>query len=538
VNDVGNLEMAQDASTTKPAGAKAVIVFLWAFVGVAMMILGWTYATPLGAAPDEASHILQAVAIVRGQFDEPEHPGPLGLVATVRVPGWAELLNGECYGILQDGEFGLCSVVTSANSGTTVSANTQYSNAPPLYYVIAGVPTLFLSGKPALYAIRVVGDGLNAALVALGIWLLLRFFPRRTVLVGVLIALSPMVLFLMSVVSSSGLEIASGFASWCGALCIIAHPKVPGALGIWTAIAVSFLLMIRPTSPLDVVIIAIVMAVLVGWRGLSVRLNQSLRPFVVIVSIAAAITVVMLFIDGIPHLQGLRPPHPMSLLSNMWTTLRLSGRRLAQCVGNFGWLNSPSPPWVVAVWVGSLAVLTGVAVFVSASCRRALVVLALLILAMPLLLESPQINTVNQYWQGRYWLPVVVGFPLVAATFPWPERRLRRPGALTRPIAPVLTLALGIVLMIGQVAAFELALSRNEAVNEVLKEAFLHRQSVTGVHVATTAWSPPGGNAVVTLVFVVGAIITLALAVVMTARQPEAVHVTSPERELAIVERS
>ena len=69
---------------------------------------------------------------------------------------------------------------------------------------MVGIPSLFLAGDSAVYAMRLVGDLVNAALVALGISLLLRYHPRRTVLVGVLIALSPMVLFLMAVVSSSG----------------------------------------------------------------------------------------------------------------------------------------------------------------------------------------------------------------------------------------------------------------------------------------------------------------------------------------------
>ena len=63
---------------------------------------------------------------------------------------------------------------------------------------------------------RLTSDLLNAGLVALGISLLIRYYPRRTPLVGVLLALSPMVLFLMAVVTSSGLEISAGFATWCG----------------------------------------------------------------------------------------------------------------------------------------------------------------------------------------------------------------------------------------------------------------------------------------------------------------------------------
>ena len=44
------------------------------FLGLGMMLGAWSFATPMAAAPDEPSHVVQATAILQGQFDEPEHP--------------------------------------------------------------------------------------------------------------------------------------------------------------------------------------------------------------------------------------------------------------------------------------------------------------------------------------------------------------------------------------------------------------------------------------------------------------------------------
>ena len=205
------------------------------------MICAWSLATPIGAAPDEPAHIAQSVAIVRGQFDEPTYKASTGPLARVRVPGWAA--NGTCF-VKADVDTRATQTGIAAACADTLSDTTrlalvpiQFSNSPPLYYVVAGIPSLFLSGASALYAMRLLSDLLNAGLVALGIWLLIRYYPRRTPLVGVLIALSPMVLFLMAVVTSSGREIPSGFATWCGALCIVEHPRVPRTLATWTAVA-------------------------------------------------------------------------------------------------------------------------------------------------------------------------------------------------------------------------------------------------------------------------------------------------------------
>jgi heme/copper-type cytochrome/quinol oxidase subunit 3 len=497
---------------------RPVIAFLWAFLGVGMMLCAWSFATPMGAAPDEPSHVVQATAIVRGQFDEPEHPTGIGPVATVNVPAWARNMIAPCFTkyrivarALGHPNVTPACVETLGESKTIVAADTQFSNAPPLYYAVMGIPSLFFAGDSAVYAMRLVGDLVDAALVALGISLLLRYFPRRTVLIGFVIALSPMVLFLMAVVSSSGLEIASGFATWCGGLCVVKNPRVPRALAIWTAVAAILLALSRPTSPLDVAIIAIVLAFLVGWHGLQERLNPSLRPLWIPLVGVFLVAAIFLVIGGPPRLTGAPLAHPVSLLSNMRTSFGLTGARLRQLVGNFGWLDTPVPTWVVVVWATCLAGLTAAALFVSAPCRRALPVLAALILAMPLALESPQINRVGTYWQGRYWLPLAVGFPLVAASFTWRARRAGRPGhgpPAREWVVPTLTLCLGALLFAGQVASFQHALTRYEVGLGVPPKS-------------PVVWLPPGGHLPVEVLFVVGALVTLAMVVVMMARQWE-----------------
>ena len=425
------------------------------------MICAWSFATPIGAAPDEPAHIAQAVAIVRGQFDESTGQGSL---ARVHVPGWAAqnaiscFVNSDLLARTTQTGLALPCADTLSDTRKPAVALTQFSNAPPLYYVVAGIPSLFLSGPSALYAMRLISALLNAGLVAIGISLLVRYHPRRTPLVGVLIALSPMVLFLMAVVSSSGLEISAGFATWCGGLCVVEHSQLPRALAIWTALAAVLLVLSRPTSPLDVAIITVVLAFLVGWRGLRERLNPTLVPLWSPVVVAVLATGCFLAAFGAPPLIGVAPHHPASLVSNMWTTLRLSGVRLRQCIGVFGWLDTPVPTWVVIVWTSCVAGLTALALAFSAACRRALPVLALLILAMALALESPRIDTINVWWQGRYWLPVVVGFPLVASTFQYPSRSQGYRRTERQWVVPALALGVGLVLLVAQVASFERAL--------------------------------------------------------------------------------
>jgi hypothetical protein len=303
-------------------------------------------------------------------------------------------------------------------------------------------------------------------------------------------------------VSSSGLEIASGFATWCGGLCIVELPQVPRPLAVWTAVAAALLVLSRPTSPLDAAIITVVLAFLIGWKGLRRRLNPSLVPLWSPLLATVILAGLFLAVFGLPHLTGVAPRHPAGLLSNMWTTLKLTGPRLRQCIGDFGWLDTPVPAWVVGLWTACVVGLIALALTLSSACRRALPVLALLILAMPLALESPQINTVDVYWQGRYWLPVAVGVPLVASTFTWRPRRHEHRRIGREWVAPALTLGLGLVLLAAQIGSFEHALTRYEVGLDVPAGS-------------PTFWLPPGGHDPVVVAFVGGAVLTLALAVCM-----------------------
>ncbi len=506
--------MSQDGKSAGRSRIGNFLLFAWAFVGVGLMLGAWSFATPLGAAPDEPSQIIQAAAIVRGQFDQPEQNTASGPEANVQVPEWvAEVAYlPDCFAFRPQTSAG-CAPRLDRSSVSTM-ASTQFSHYPPLYYVIVGLPSLFQVGAPAVYAMRLTGDLLDAALVALGIYLILRYHPRRMLLIGVLIALSPMALFIMAVVNSSGLEIAAGFATWCAGLCVIEYPVVPRALAVWTSIAAAMLILARPTSPADALIIGVVLMTLVGWRGLGRRLNRSLRPIWIPVAAATATAGIFLLVDGRPGLLGVRASHSATLLSNMATTWHLTGLRLRQTIGDFGWLDTPVPTTVVIVWTSALAGLSVVALTLSARCRRALPVLAAFILAMPLVFESPQINTVGPFWQGRYWLPVVVGFPLVASSFEGRADRHRLRGARVRWTGASVALALGTVLIVAQIASFEQALRRYQ----------------TGLGAdagALNRWLPPGGHLPVVIVFALGAITTLALVVVMMLR---------PRREQASLE--
>jgi hypothetical protein len=469
------------------------VSFAWVFMAVGLCIGAWSLSTPLGAAPDEPEHLIQAAALVRGQFDGPRvpvHYGQLlmGNMGTVRVPAWVtDIADPE--GLSLDSP--ICPTTSSCHLGPPLDSSsthlitsaTQFSNYPPLYYLIVGGPTLIATGTGALYGVRILGVLLDSLLIALGLYLLARYH-RRSVLIGALLALTPSVLFFGSVVNSSGMEIAAGFAAWCAGLCIVAAEEVTRSLVLLTSLSFVALVLCRPTSWVDALVILGVLGVLGGWKRCR-DLVSTLRTLWATLIVAIAVAGCFLLIVGTPSLLGIKQRTPLSLVGSTWLTLRLMGGQLRQTIGVFGWLDLDAPAWVIALWIVAIVVLVAYALAVSRRARRALPLVAAAIFFYPFLFETPQMNTVGPYWQGRYWLPLAVGLPLVAA-------------AVLPPLRRSWLVVLGTLLAVAQLGAFVSTLDTYNG----------HPVKPGSV----ALWSPPGGAPLTIALFVVGQVLLVGLA--------------------------
>jgi len=483
----------------RPVRRGRYLALLTAFV---MVISAWSLATPLMASPDESAQQAQAVAIVRGQFDEPHVKGPTGAISFVNVPAW--VLSGyllpNCFAFKPDHPAG-CNVHVPT-SGPVLQAPTQFSNYPPLYFLLTGLPSLVLTGTTAMHAMRLVAVLVNASLLALGIYLLARFHPRRSALIGALVAITPMVLFLSSVVNNSGVEIAAAIAAWCGGLCVIEQRKVPRALGLWTSVAFVVFILSRPLSPVNAAIVLTVLAVLAGRRRIRMlSRDPGARRIGLTVVASMLVAGVFLGAGGLPGLLGFPLKPPLSFGAAFHQVLLLDPSRLQQGIGRFGWNDTPLPEWVPTLWVTLTILLCLVGLIRSSRFRIALPLLALAIFLMPVIFEIPKINAVGAYWQGRYWLPLLVGIPLTAASSrsTWAHSR---PSAFVPP--PIAALIRGVTIVAvcsmvawAQIAAFLLT---------------LHRYTV-GLHApasAPIAWTPVGGVDAVVILFTAGEVLVVA----------------------------
>jgi hypothetical protein len=330
--------------------------------------------------------------------------------------------------------------------------------------------------------VRILGVLLDSLLIALGLYLLVRY-QRRPVLIGALIALTPAALFFGSVVNSSGMEIAAGFAAWSAGLCLVRVEQVTRPLIILTSLAFVALILCRPTSWVTALVILLVLGVLGGWRRCQ-ELIPDLRILWTTLILALAVAGCFLVVAGTPSLLGIQEHPPLSLVGSVWLTLRLFGGQLRQMVGVFGWLDVLAPTWVIALWIVATVAVVAYALRASSQVRRALPCLVVAIVAYPFLFETPQLNSVGPFWQGRYWLPLAVGLPLVAAAgLP----ALRRSWAI----------AAGSLLAVGQLGAFVSALS-----------AYNGHPVTPG---SANLWAPPEGTVLTITLFSIGQLLLVCL---------------------------
>src|SRR5690606_25622261 len=96
-------------------------------------------------------------------------------------------------------------------------------------------------------------------------------------------------------------------------------------------------------------------------------------------------------------------------------SLDRSVARMAEMVGNLGWLDTPLPTWLIAGW--GLACVVVLALALRQGWWRDRFVLVGMVAAtvgLPVAAELSQAADLGLFWQGRYTLPVAVGVAVLA----------------------------------------------------------------------------------------------------------------------------
>jgi hypothetical protein len=378
-------------------------------VGLQLAVAAWSLAMPPFSGPDEGAHVIKAMAVVRGELLG--EAGDSSVLRRVQVPATYSNVGvyPPCYAagteITAD-----CQLPLPASAGPLARAQTYVIRYPPLFYVLGGWPSLFLSPAKAVYALRLAASLPDVLLVAAA---LLATSRRRYASLGVLVAFSPMVLYLAATFNPNGLETAAAMCLWaCGAALLRQDcpPWVTHAFGV----AGFLLTLTRGLSPLWFLIIVVVLLMIGGRPRVAEALTSfALRRWLLLDLFASLIGIGYVFVAH--SFDVLRPPRGIhaSAASAIRSSAGQSLDWTQQAIGYFGWLDSPAPFLTYAVWVVVLAILV-----VSAVGHRRRWFLAVLLLlfgtfAGSIVIEAARLGTYGHGWRGRYMLPLLVGVPIL-----------------------------------------------------------------------------------------------------------------------------
>lgn len=471
-----------------------VVAFLISFCAMAL----WSVATPLFAAPDEPVHVIKAAAVVRGQLLGKALPAPtLPAIEIVRVP--------EFYGSPTTENLPTCfhrkpTVPASCEpkpvgSAKMVGARIYNARYPPLYYAVVGLPSLLGEGTWALYLMRLVSALLSSVFIGLAVMSALHWSRNRVVLVGVLIAATPMAVFLGGVVNPSGLEVSAAICVWTAGSVLFLERRDDPPPGLVAVLAVSACVfeLVRALSPFWLALTAVVLVAvsdLAGLRALVAR--RSVQAGFCAVAVLGGLAVAWILGEHAYDVYT-RTPLPYSVPEStiLETSFAHNDFYLQDMVGVFGWFDTFAPTFTYVAWYG-LVGFVAIAAAAVGRLRHAVVLalFAVAIVVIPVAISSSQVHKYGYTWQGRDTLPFALGLPIVAAALIGTSALARRGGRLVGAVA--------VVAALGQFGAFYEALRRYAVGTDGPDFGFL-------LH---PAWRPPLGP----VPLVVGEAVLLALA--------------------------
>jgi hypothetical protein len=450
--------------------------------GYGLLVAAWLVANPPGAAPDERDHYMRALAVglgevvgqplphlERGAFRSGEEYWTALTARTVRIPPDLGPVGFGC----NERKPEVAAACPDGPPGRSDQEVTTVGTYEPLPYAVPGILMRLAPNARAALALGRSGAAVMAlAVLAVGVAVIWDGAAGPVSLCGVAIAVTPMVIFVMSTLSGSGLEVASSIGWTAGLLRLTRPNPAPSWVPAATTAAGVALALSRTLGPAWIVYALVLVAMLRGPARIKTAYHRvrSCGLLAGIVTAAILSTVVW------EVLIQPRPPRPAGFT---WVTLATEWIRLPalarQGIGKFGALDTPIPTIGCVVWLVLIASLVIVALH-GGDDRERTAVLAGIATAPLLVLIVGALAEVDgperSYLQARWILPGLIVTPLLAGEIV-SGRRLLRTRAFYRLIA-----AAGVIHLLAFAAS-----SRRQAVGTRGPILFFTRP----------LWSPPLG---------------------------------------------
>lgn len=411
-----------EASRPKAFGWALLVVLPYVLLSVV-----WAFTNPPDAAPDEHDHLIKALAAggldvgipFEGQlYDEsPAALRNISIARTVTIP--IRLFPGgfDCLARHVERSAGCLPKGAPPGEGT-MSATTMVGAYPVFGYVPMGSVALFAHTPSQAFVLgRLVSVLMSSVFLLLAALQLVRWLGRGAVL-GLAVALTPMVLFSAASLSTSGLEIMTAIV--VGSIAVIATRR-PEALAdratlVTLAVSAAGLLLSRQLGVAALVLAAVV-ALSRGGAQVVWRQVRAGRPaMIVTIAVVALAALTVLWWERTYDNPAVTASITSSFSATSLSAFADNGLdTLREGIGWFGWVDTPLPGPAIALWVViTIIVIGGAAVIGSRADAWTLVLALLYLLLVALVVQGTVFTPVQSAIQGRHLLPMFSLLPLLA----------------------------------------------------------------------------------------------------------------------------
>ena len=390
------------------------------------LVIGvWSQLTPLFAAPDEPAGYIRGAALVRGKFVG------IDIAASQETSYWSTYVD-----IPQ--QFGVAQLVPWCFVGkpdtpacsqpleklTPVEQpRTDMGRYPPVGYFASGLGSLIGATDFSVRLGRLINAAVCSFLIALGC---INILSNRRSIIVVLAAVTPGVIFFSSVISSSAIEISASICLWCSFTTLLSTTKILRLTLSSVAISSSLLTLARPIGVVNVAIIVGIS--LIAQAEFKESVARTISSWRVIVAMATSLTLMIAwYLKIYSHHLGERvvtdPSNP-TFRQIVEQSLSDTSLKISESIGNFGWLDTPTPTFVAWFFVALFALIIAQNWHqVSKANRYAVVCLALMIPFLMIFINRNTQNLLRTYGvQGRYLTPLIAGIPIIIGAV-WVPRK-------------------------------------------------------------------------------------------------------------------
>jgi hypothetical protein len=280
----------------------------------------------------------------------------------------------------------------------------------------------FKAAAEQMYAMRLASVLLMAGLLASAFETIWGLGYSRMASFGVLLALTPQVLFVTGAINPSAMETSAAMALWVSGIALArATPaELSNRLIARTAIAAILLVLARHISPLWLGLIGFTLLLLTGrstLRAIAARRAAWIWAAGLATALAAAVAWIVVR-DPFSTAHSIYPAGGFTTAQILTHNVNAIWWHYGAMIGLFGWSEVPVPNVTLFLWTAMLGLIVFVAIAYARSARSVFVlgvVFATSVLA-PFVIDSASamVNGVGFTWQGRYGLPYAVGVPILA----------------------------------------------------------------------------------------------------------------------------